>query len=286
MSAEHVDLKDRAVGDRYHFGDAAAVPAPLAEQPSAPSAPRTRRSFWLRTSLRVVRNAAVAVVLLTLVPVAMVAVRGDKLMRSYELSDNTRIRMALTERLRFMTLPRNPSITPLDAGRALASLVEPSEKPYDAKHELVVVRRHAPWDSLKISAGMFPSAQPIGMRTTPSFDVIKAAAKGFSPAERAYLQAIAVAPIWRDVSIVARAPAVDINGARFSLPFAPGVTWEQLPILRGRQLSDIGNAALSRAAWFLSNGQRDSAETTLRTIISFGFALMDNGTTLVDQFTA
>ncbi|MBA3673030.1 MAG: hypothetical protein H0W68_13560 [Gemmatimonadaceae bacterium] len=287
MSTDPVELKDPAVGARYQFGDAAAVPAPLAEQPSAPSASGARRSAWLRTSLRVVRNAAVAVVLLTLVPVAMVAVHGDKLMRSTYFSEHSRVRAVMAERLRYLALPRDPSITPLDAGRAVVSLVEPSQTPSDAFREIVVSRRLAlPWDTLKISAEMFPRAQPVAARSTPSFSVIKEAAKGFSPAERAYLHAIAVSPIWREVTTVARAPAVNISGARFTLPFARDATREQFPNVPILQLREIGNAAFSRAAWFLSNGQRDSAETTMRTVISFGLALMDNATSISDQWSA
>jgi hypothetical protein len=40
---------------------------------------------------------------------------------------------------------------------------------------------------------------------------------------------------------------------------------------------------VSRAAWHLANGRRDSAETVLRSIASYGFVLIDNGTTVMDE---
>ena len=42
---------------------------------------------------------------------------------------------------------------------------------------------------------------------------------------------------------------------------------------------------VSRAAYHLAIGQRDSAEAVLRSIVSYGFSIADNGTGLIDQLS-
>jgi hypothetical protein len=66
--------------------------------------------------------------------------------------------------------------------------------------------------------------------------------------------------------VVARAGAVDILGGLFEEPLG------RLPLLEGGQgiTRDYGTASYSRAAWHLSEGRKDSAETVLRLMISFG----------------
>ena len=291
MRGDHVDQKDRAIEPQFLDNGATALPAPRAPlTPIAPApvadiaVPGRQRAAWLRAITRVIRNAAIAVGLLTLVPVGLVAVRGDTMMRALTWSQSARQRTVIANRLRFMALPKDPSITPLVAGRALVSLTETTENGSDGFRELDSPRRiAAPWDSLKVAAGMFPGAEAVAY-STPNPHVLQQAAKrALSPAERAYLQSIALSPIWGIVGTVARAPAIDILGARFRLPLGPDARWEQMPLMRSRQLREIGNAASSRAAWFLDRGQRDSAEATLRTVISFGFAVIDNATTMMDQ---
>jgi hypothetical protein len=85
--------------------------------------------------------------------------------------------------------------------------------------------------------------------------------------------------------MVARAPAVDIVGGRFRVPFGPEATWMAFPLSRLSDVRSTANAGVSRAAWFLSRNQPDSAEAALRMIVSLGFALVDNATTAIEQIS-
>ena len=53
---------------------------------------------------------------------------------------------------------------------------------------------------------------------------------------------------------------------------------EQRPLPSFEGSRELAYAAVSRAAYHMALGQRDSAETVLRSIVSFGFAFIDNGT--------
>jgi hypothetical protein len=98
-----------------------------------------------------------------------------------------------------------------------------------------------------------------------------------------YLHALATAPVWREFDLVARAPAVDIIGGQFRTPFGADVVAEALPLPSFRDSRDLAYAAVSRATYHMAVGQRDSAETVLRSIISYGFTLIDNGSSALDE---
>jgi hypothetical protein len=89
--------------------------------------------------------------------------------------------------------------------------------------------------------------------------------------------------VWHEFDLVARAPAVDVLGGQFRIPFGEGVTSEQRPLPKYGDARELAYAAVSRAAYHMSIGQRDSAEMVLRSIVSFGFALIDNGPGLIDE---
>jgi hypothetical protein len=99
----------------------------------------------------------------------------------------------------------------------------------------------------------------------------------------AVLRAIATSPGWRTVDLVARAPRVDIIGGRIVLPLAGNATWFAMPLPNFAATREWAHAAVSRAAWHLAEGRRDSAEFVLRAIVSFGFALQDNATTMFEE---
>ena len=105
------------------FGRAPREAAPLAARaPVGPAAPdvATPRSWW-RLGLRLVRNAAIAVAVMTLVPVALVIRKGDRLARVI-YPTNIAGKVAMIEPVRPFRLPTDPSITPMQAGIALAAL--------------------------------------------------------------------------------------------------------------------------------------------------------------------
>jgi hypothetical protein len=112
--------------------------------------------------------------------------------------------------------------------------------------------------------------------------ILEAVAKRFSQSERAYLRALATSPGWRDFDLVARAPAVDIIGGRFRIPFGSDAFPEQRPLPSFKASREFAYAAVARAAHYMAVGQRDSAETVLRSIVSYGFAMIDNGSTPIE----
>jgi hypothetical protein len=129
---------------------------------------------------------------------------------------------------------------------------------------------------------MFVTARPSFYDGPASQAILEAAAKGFSPKERAYLEALSASPVWRDFDLVARAPAMDVIGGRFRIPFGAEAFPEQRPMPSLKTSRDLSYAAVARAAHYMAIGQRDSAETVLRSIVSYGFAMMDNGSTSIE----
>ena len=250
---------------------------PVADEPARP-----RRS-WLGIAARLVRNAAVAVAIMTMVPVGIVAFNGERMWSSGWGGTNTRARVAQVKLARSLMLPADPSITPMRAGLAFAALQPPV---IPAAHFPVVAvpsRAEPSWRSAAITPDMFANGYS-NLEQSPSSSVIlERAAAGFSAKELAWLRVLATAPEWRDFDLVARAPAVDFIGGRFIIPFAPAATPEAMPLPRYKSAREMAHAAVSRAAYHLAIGQRDSAEVALRSIVSFGFALVDNGTSLIDE---
>jgi len=133
-----------------------------------------------------------------------------------------------------------------------------------------------------MSPGMFVTARSNFYDGPSSQMILEAAAKGFSPGERAYLEALSASPLWRDFDLVARAPAVDVIGGRFRIPFGRDAFPEQRPIPSFKTSRELSYAAVARAAHYMAIGQRDSAEMVLRSIVSYGFALIDNGSTSIE----
>ena len=93
---------------------------------------------------------------------------------------------------------------------------------------------------------------------------------------------VATAPLWTQYDLIARAPAVDILGGRFVMPFPDDALIFQMPILRFAATKELAYAGVSRAAYHLAVGERAEAEAALRSIIGFGFAIIDNGTFVID----
>lgn len=231
--------------------------------------------------LRIVRDAAIAVAFMALVPIGVVALRGLSTTRAGMFSDFAHRTMIKTEMWRRLTVPRDPTITPEQAGLAFASLQPVHEEngftPRHVSRPLALI-----WHDVPITPSMFVDA-PVDLYHVPGTkQILQSAQKGFTRAELAYLRTLASAPAWRAFDLVARAPAVDILGGQFQFPSAPNA----LPQFRPnefRAVREMAGAAVSRAAYHVAIGQRDSAEIVLRTIVSFGFALVDNGTSAMDE---
>ena len=109
-----------------------------------------------------------------------------------------------------------------------------------------------------------------------SYDMLEAASQGFSTEELDYFRKLSAASWWKDFDRVARAPAIDIVGGRFRLPFLPSATMWTMPIVQIPAFSSVADLAIRRAAYHLAIGQRDSAEAVLRSIVSLGIHLSAN----------
>lgn len=239
---------------------------------------------WLDRGLRMLRGAAVVVGLMALVPVAIVLVRGDSLARMMDITSNgTRERREFAERMRAFSVAPDASISPMQAGLALNALIHDGPKVPGFETIELAGRPVFSWHASPLAADLFVTARPDVFVTPSNRGVLEATAHGLSDREMRYLKEVATAPVWRDFDLVAHAPAVDVIGGQFVVPFGEGVTPEQRPIPRLRDARELAYVAVSRAAYHMAVGQRDSAEAVLRSIVSFGFALIDNGPALIDE---
>lgn len=286
MRDARIDVRDvGSAGSAGAFapGLEGQLPMPAPKHAAVSPEAKPRRS-WMSLAGRIVRNAAIGVAIMTLVPVGLVVARGDHVARIlYDASYNITPKLAAVEPVRSFALPADGSITPMQAGMALNALqqhraaspgftaIEPSSRPV------------ATWRNATMSPDMFLSARPKLFAGPSSRDILEAVAKGFSPREMEYLRTLATAPVWHEFDLVARAPAVDMIGGRLVVPFGNGASIEQFPMPQLKTVRELSDAAVSRAAYFMARGERDSAETVLRSIISFGFAFVDNGTTRLDE---
>ncbi len=243
---------------------------------------RTKRS-WLRIGLRIVRDAAVAVAVMTLVPIAIIAVRGENAWGHGNFGNSIRAKLALVEFSRPLTVVKDPSITPMQAGLAYNAL-QPDRKASEFAIVELASRPALSWQTAPLTADMFVNhTMTFGFHGPSNSAILEAVKDGFTPKEAAYLHTLATAPVWRAFDLVARAKAVDVVGGSFKLPFPDGATADRMPT-DYKGIREITYAAVSRAAYHMSIGQRDSAEAVLRSIVSVGFAMTDNGHNNLDSF--
>ena len=249
--------------------------------PRATDEPVSAKRSWLGFGMRIVRDAAIAVALMALVPITIVAVNGDGIWRS-AIGRNTRSKIERMELLRPFALPTDPTVTPMRAGLAFSAL-QPKLVNDNFPSPQLASRPEATWRSAPLTSEMFPTARPGEYHGPASGKILEAVAHGFTANEMEFLRTLATAPAWREFDLIARAPAVDFIGGRFVTPFAPGATMNLMPTPNFGATKEMAYAAVSRAAYHMAIGQRDSAETILRSIVSFGFAEIDNGATLLEQ---
>jgi len=260
----------------------AQLPVHLPDSGSLSGASARARSTWVGIALRIVRDALIAVALMASVPIGVVAVKGDRVLGYTAFSTQVLARIAQSDAVRPLALPTDPSITPLQAGLAFNAL-QPKIEVKGFPMIEPAVRLEATWDRATLTPDMFRTAQWDMYPGPSSRSILEAVAKGFTPKEMAYLKTLATSPVWKNYDLVARAPAVDFIGGRFRVPFGADVKSYELPLIRYKGTKELAYAAVSRAAYHMALGQRDSAETILRSVVSFGFTLVDNGTSLIDE---
>ncbi len=181
----------------------------------------------------------------------------------------TRTRATDAERLRALTLPRDPSVTPMQAGMALHLLQRPRDPRSGACTAQFPMRPnvslHArPWEHRPSTIGMFPAAAMGALDGVVASQVVSFASGSFSPAEMHYLRTVANAPIWDAVDLIARAEWVDIIGGAFVLPFRDDAFAPAMPVLRFADTKPLAYAGVSRGAYYLALGDPTRAEHALK----------------------
>jgi hypothetical protein len=168
-------------------------------------------------------------------------------------------------------LPIDPSITPMQAGEALAS-IGPVRPTGGARRKPIAQQPAAPWRVIPLPRDLFPGTRATTRGLPSNAEILRHARRPLTADQKQALRMIGTAEIWRSFDLVARAGAVDILGGIFRLPL------DRLVILEGGQggTRDYGTASLSRAAWHLSEGRKDSAEAALRSMISVGAVIEES----------
>lgn len=229
---------------------------------------------WLRAGMRIARNAAIGLALLTAVPFAVIGLVGGRSL-NFD-SSGARARLESVERLRQLMAPADPSITPTEAGVAFRALQATRGDDAFPMHQSAQVHWR-PWKTLPLNATMFAQVRnPASSNSLWTQQILYAATMTLSQQERDYLRTVAEAPIWKDFDRVAAAREVDIIGGQFVLPFSRAAFAPALPTLRYAETRDLANAAVIRAAHYVALWQLGDAEVALKSVVSFGFALVDN----------
>ncbi|MDB4917972.1 MAG: hypothetical protein JWM95_5616 [Gemmatimonadetes bacterium] len=244
-----------------------------------PPKPHKRTSPFKRAAITL---GVLVLAVVLLLPVLVVATMGDRFGASLSPRFSNADKLKIAESTRAYTLPKDSSITPAMAGAAFHA-IPAREQPTSFALKPRPPRPVAPWQDDSLPPELFPTAHTQLYSGPNPGNILEVVSRGPSKDEVEYLERIAHAPIWRDVEIVARAPAVDIIGGRFVLPFPDSAAYFEMPIIRFSATRELAYASVSRSAYYLAKKQNDSAEYALRVIPSLGFALIDNGTSAIDQ---
>jgi hypothetical protein len=151
-------------------------------------------------------------------------------------------------------LPPDPAITLEAAGRAYYR----------------VASAERPWGPFPLPWGNSPES------------LILRARSGLSAQERAAAEGAFTHPGFHDWAIVARAPALDAFAAHARLPLPRDLIPWQLPSMLFPSIQGAGRVHVAGAALQLSAGRADLAELHLRETVSFGVAMSDHSTTLIE----
>ena len=233
---------------------------------------------WTRTVARFLRDAAIGVLLLMTVPFVVIGLsRGP----AWQDTANLRERITDTDRWRPLMTPRDQSIAPQQAGRAMHSLLSSPSRPEFPEHA-EAGRGERPWKAHPLPTESFAGLRSPGFDGPVASRVLEAAGRGFTPAQLAYLRSVAEAPLWSEFDKLARATRVDLIGGQFVLPFRDDAFMPSMPSRRFADTKALAYAGVSRAAYLYATGQPRHAEAALRSIVSFGFVLIDNGTSALD----
>lgn len=277
MHAAHVDSKEALDAAWAGAKAGGAVPA-RSSKPHLTDALPSKRTSWAHVALRIVRNAAIGLALLSTIPLGLVANRSIAFVPNMShLVERT----AEADRWRDFRAPIDASITPQAAGDALRRITTaPAREGY---HRRALATEHArPWSSITLAPDLFPDMRTPQSKSPAANMLIAKSPDGYSAGEMAYLREIATAPFWKDFDAVASAARVDVVGGLFETPFAIDAQQLAFPTMVYPDAKQIAYAAVARATYHLASGNSAEAERVLRTTVSFGFTFVDQGVTALD----
>ena len=275
-----IDVKDATRRSWFGRREEAQLPVrDTARGDYAPYAPGLadatgRPPSVLARALRAVRDIVLVLATLTALSTGLVLLGASAALTHSARVDVVAPAYQGAELARPFALPADPSISPMDAGLALASLQLRRETPEFP----VTVKGNGTrsWAAEKMPADLFPGSRYTGWNGPEGKAALDAAAAGATPAQLEFLRAMATAPEWGLFDRFARAPAADLLGGQFTLPFSPLAGPDNIPFVSISKAKELANASIARAAYFLAVGQSDAAEQAIRVVISAGFQMLDN----------
>jgi len=196
---------------------------------------------------------------------------------------NTVERSIAADQMKPFMLTPDPSIAPDEAGLAFQSLQPANQHGGAYRYRDVPDRPAVPWRTWKIDQTLFNGFNRSSWDGPNNTTILAQVKKGFSPKEKELLRVIATAPAWKKYDLFARAASADLVGGRFDLPLSPDATMWAMPVPKFAATKEFAYASVSRAAWHLSEGRKDSAEFALRSTISFGRVMAANSSTPIEQ---
>ncbi len=230
------------------------------------------------SALRWMRDAAIGLAIITSIPLVAIATRADVMSFNHT---ETNARIAQIDKLRVLRLPATSELSPLAAGQLWhATDVMPRNGMFPTHPAAPPAERG--WEKLSLTEDMFTGVRRQDRHLVQSADILRAAQKELSPAELEYLRTVAEAPIWSNVDRIASARAIDVIGARYVLPFRDDASPVLMHIPRFAATKEIAYAGLSRAAYHVAQGEPERAEHALRSVLSYGFVILDNGSTAIE----
>jgi hypothetical protein len=266
------------------------------QKPSAGVRPFRRFRPLLTKSVVVLITLGAILSPIWLAPLVFVRIAGPSLWWRAAAFGNTQEKLLLAETARPLVLPKDPSISPLDAGRALALLQEEPGQQRRVGFGFVEQQAIGPAPLLpsefpktlfartvRGADGKLIDVRSSSIRGPSSNGVLFYAAGGLSRDERRWLETVDASPRWELWRRYLRAPRVDYAGARFVLPFSDFASAWDLPVPRFAATKEMAYATVSRAALYRSRGEKALGDTALREIITFGFQMIDNASSLIEE---
>jgi hypothetical protein len=191
--------------------------------------------------------------------------------------NNPQARVAVAEMLRHHKLEPDGSVTAEQAGEALHALLSVNLDTHERVLDRAPVRVYGlDWFPEDVDSLIS------GSRGEWARGLFERVGRGLGPDERAYLADLGAHPAHAEFRTIAMADSVDIIGARYVLPFPDTVTPFELPIPSFVAIRNGTDAHVALAALQLSQGNQSRAEETIREVISLGFAMIDEGSSIID----